>query len=68
MIDVVKGIFQAISEGIAQATAERDQPVDFFGLFRRLSSKGSLRGLAAATEFLQAFGRHLHSIESQTKT
>jgi uncharacterized protein YjgD (DUF1641 family) len=59
-----KGIFQAIPEGLAQATADRQQPVGFFGLFRRLSSKDSLRGLAAAIDFLQAFGRHLHSLES----
>ena len=61
-----KGIFQAIPEGIAQATAERDQPIGIFGLLRRLTSKDSLRGLAAAIDFLQAFGRHLHSSESQT--
>jgi len=59
------GIFQAIPEGIAQATAERDQPVSFLRLFRRLSNKDSLRGLAAAIDFLQAFGRHLHSLETQ---
>jgi uncharacterized protein YjgD (DUF1641 family) len=59
-----KGIFQAIPEGIAQATAERNQPVSFFGLLRRFTSKDSLRGLAAALDFLQAFGRHLHSLES----
>jgi uncharacterized protein YjgD (DUF1641 family) len=59
-----KGIFQAIPEGIAQATAEREQPIGLFGLFRRLTSKDSLRGLAAAVDFLQAFGRHLHSLES----
>jgi uncharacterized protein YjgD (DUF1641 family) len=59
-----KGIFKAIPEGIAQATAERDQPVSLFGVLRRLSSKDSLRGLAAAIDFLQAFGRHLHEIES----
>ena len=59
-----KGIFQAIPEGIAQATTEREQPVGFFGLLRRLSNKDSLRGLAAAIDFLQAFGRHLHSLES----
>jgi uncharacterized protein YjgD (DUF1641 family) len=64
--DWFKGIFQAIPEGIAQATAERDQPVSFFRLLRRLSSKDSLRGLAAAIDFLQAFGRHLHSLESQS--
>jgi uncharacterized protein YjgD (DUF1641 family) len=59
-----KGIFQAVPEGIAQATAERDQPVRFLGLLRRLTSKDSLRGLAAALDFLQAFGRHLQSGEN----
>jgi hypothetical protein len=33
-------------------------------VLRRLTSKDSLRGLAAAIDFLQAFGRHLHSLES----
>src|SRR5216684_777147 len=61
-----KGLFQAIPEGIAQATAERDQPIGIFGLLRRLRSKDSFRGLAAAIDFLQAFGRHLHSSEGQT--
>src|SRR5258708_31501706 len=63
--DWFKGIFQAIPEGIAQATAERDQPVSVFGVLRRLANKDSLRGLAAAIDFLQAFGRHLHTSESQ---
>jgi uncharacterized protein YjgD (DUF1641 family) len=59
-----KGLLMAIPEGIAQATAERDQPVSFFSLLRRIASKDSLRGLAAAVYFLQAFGRHLHSLEN----
>src|SRR5216684_3711348 len=41
-----KGIFQAVPEGIAQATAERDKPVSLLGLLRRLASKDSLRALA----------------------
>ena len=61
-----QGLFQAIPEGIAQATAERDKPVSFFRVLRRLSHKDSLRGLAAAVDFLQAFGRHLHALESET--
>jgi uncharacterized protein YjgD (DUF1641 family) len=61
-----QGIFKAIPEGIAQATAERDQPVSFFGVLRRLASKDSLRAMAAAIDFLQAFGRHLRSLESPT--
>jgi uncharacterized protein YjgD (DUF1641 family) len=59
-------IFQAIPEGFAQATAERDQPVSLFGLLRRALSKDSLRGLFAAVGFLQAFGRHLHLSEGKT--
>ncbi len=62
-----KGIFQAIPEGLAQATAERKKPVSIFGLLRRLSDKDTLRGLAAAIDFLQAFGRHLHSSAGQTR-
>src|SRR6202022_1484215 len=61
-----QGIFQAIPEGIAQATAERDQPVSLFGLWRRLTNKDSLRALAAGVDFLQALGRHLHSLESSS--
>src|SRR5580704_1684881 len=49
-------------EAIARATAERNEPVKFFSLLRRLTSKDSLRGLAAALDFLQAFGRHLQTI------
>jgi len=63
-----EGVFQAIPEGIAQVTAERDQPVSFFGLLRRLVSKDSLRGLAAAIDFLQAFGRHLQALNTYVRT
>ena len=59
-----KSIFKAIPEGIAQATAEREKPVGLFGLLRRAVSKDSLRGLAAAIDFLQAFGRHLQTAEN----
>src|ERR1700724_3006413 len=59
-----KGIFKAIPEGIAEATAERDKPIGLFGLLRGLTSKDSLRGLAAGIDFLQAFGRHLQSAEN----
>src|SRR6202795_1075186 len=46
-----QGMFQAVPEGIAQATAERDKPVHVLSLLRRLMSKDSLRGLAAAVDF-----------------
>jgi uncharacterized protein YjgD (DUF1641 family) len=56
-----RGIFQAIPDAIALATAERNKPVSLFSLLRRLTDKDSLRGLAAAMDFLQTFGRHLLS-------
>jgi uncharacterized protein YjgD (DUF1641 family) len=59
-----KGIFKAIPEGIAEATAEVKKPVGLFTLLRRLTNRDSLRGLAAAIDFLQAFGRHLQSAQN----
>jgi uncharacterized protein YjgD (DUF1641 family) len=59
-----EAISRAIPEGIARGTAERHQPVSFFSLFRRLTSKDSLRGLAAAVDFLQAFGRNLYPAQN----
>jgi uncharacterized protein YjgD (DUF1641 family) len=58
-----QGIFQAIPDGLATATRERDEPVRIWKLVRRAISKDSLRGLAAAVDFLESFGRHLHSLE-----
>ena len=59
-----KGIFKAIPEGIAEATAEVKKPVGLFTLLRRLTNRDSLRGMAAAIDFLQAFGRHLQSAQN----
>jgi uncharacterized protein YjgD (DUF1641 family) len=59
--ELLEGVVQAIPEATARATANREQPPGFFTLLRRLISKDSLRGLAAAVDFLQAFGRHLRS-------
>jgi uncharacterized protein YjgD (DUF1641 family) len=59
-----KGLFQAIPDGLATATAERDEPVRLWKLLRRAMSKDSLRGLAAGLDFLESFGRHLHLLEA----
>lgn len=56
-------IFQAIPEGLARASAGEQKPVGLFTLLRRLMSRDSRRGLAAAIAFLQAFGRHLQPEE-----
>jgi uncharacterized protein YjgD (DUF1641 family) len=62
-----QGLFQAIPDGLATATAERDAPVSIWKLVRRAMSKDSLRGLAAAVDFLESFGRHLHALELSAK-
>jgi uncharacterized protein YjgD (DUF1641 family) len=59
-----QGVFQAIPDGLATATAERDEPVSVWKLLRRIFNKDSLRGLAAAVDFLESFGRHLHALEA----
>jgi uncharacterized protein YjgD (DUF1641 family) len=59
-----QGIFQAIPDGLATATAQRDEPVGVWKVLRRAMSKDSLRGLAAAVDFLESFGRHLHALEA----
>jgi uncharacterized protein YjgD (DUF1641 family) len=59
-----KGIFQAIPEGLAMATAERKKPESLLGLLRRVTNKDSLRALAAGIDFLQTFGRHLLTAEN----
>jgi uncharacterized protein YjgD (DUF1641 family) len=59
-----KGLFQAIPDGLATATAERHEPVRLWKLLRRAMTKDSLRGLAAGIDFLESFGRHLHMLEA----
>jgi uncharacterized protein YjgD (DUF1641 family) len=58
-----QGLFQAIPDGLAVATAQRDEPVSLWKVLRRALSKDSLRGLTAAVDFLESFGRHLNSVE-----
>jgi hypothetical protein len=62
-----QGIFQAIPDGLATATAQRDEPVSVWKVLRRAMSKDSLRGLAAAVDFLESFGRHLHILEASAQ-
>jgi uncharacterized protein YjgD (DUF1641 family) len=59
-----KGLFQAVPDALATATAERDQPVRVWRLLRRAMSRESLRGLAAGIDFLESFGRHLRALET----
>jgi uncharacterized protein YjgD (DUF1641 family) len=62
-----QGIFQAIPDGLATATAQRGEPVSLWRLLLRAVSKDSLRGLTAAVDFLESFGRHLHRLEASAQ-
>ena len=59
----LKGLSQAIPESIARSTAEREKPVGLWQILRRACSKDSLRAMAAAVDFLEAFGRYLQSLK-----
>jgi uncharacterized protein YjgD (DUF1641 family) len=59
-----KGLFQAVPDALAMATAERDRPVRLWKLLRRALSRDSIRGLAAGIDFIESFGRHLHALEA----
>ena len=43
-----QGIFQAIPDGLATATAPRNDKIGLWTILRRATSRDSLRGLAAA--------------------
>lgn len=59
-----QAIFEAIPEGINQATAHRAERITLFSLLRQLMSRESLRAMAAVVDFLQCFGRRLMRAES----
>lgn len=61
--DSLQGIFKAVPDGLAMVAAEREQKVSLWRVMRRALSKDSLRGLAAAVDLLESFGRRLRTIE-----
>ena len=62
-----QGIFQAIPDGLAAATAQRNESVSIWKILRRATNKDSLRGLVAAVDFLESFGRHLQTLEASAQ-
>jgi uncharacterized protein YjgD (DUF1641 family) len=53
-------LVDSVPAGLAQA-AKRTESPGLFSLVQKLSSRDSRRGLAAAAEILEAFGKHLGS-------
>lgn len=62
-----QGIFQAIPDGLAAATAQRNERPSIWKILRRATNKDSLRGLVAAVDFLESFGRHLQTLEASAR-
>jgi uncharacterized protein YjgD (DUF1641 family) len=55
----------AISGALAEVRVDRDAPLGLWALVRRLHSKDSLRGLAAAVDLMEGFGRHLQAMQAE---
>jgi uncharacterized protein YjgD (DUF1641 family) len=54
-------LVDSVPAGLAQTSAKRTESPGLFSLVQKLNSKDSRRGLAAAAEILEAFGKHLGS-------
>jgi uncharacterized protein YjgD (DUF1641 family) len=50
---------------LARLTTEREAPISLWTLLRRARSEDSLRGLAAAVNLMESFGRHLHALQAE---
>jgi uncharacterized protein YjgD (DUF1641 family) len=62
----IQGVAKAIPDGLALATTQRDQRASIWKVLRRAMSRDSLRGLTAAVDFLESFGRRLNALEHGT--
>src|SRR3954462_5428657 len=51
---------------LAITTAQRAQPILIWRLLRQVISRDTLRGLTAAVDFLESFGRHLRVLDASS--
>jgi uncharacterized protein YjgD (DUF1641 family) len=64
--EVLGRLIDSVPRGLAQAT-KRTEPPGLFTLVQKFSSRDSRRGLAAAAEILETFGRSLGAASPQGK-
>jgi uncharacterized protein YjgD (DUF1641 family) len=57
--EVLGHLIDSVPEGLARASAKATEPPGLFSLIRKFSSKDSRRGLAAAANILEIFGKRL---------
>ena len=57
--EVLGHLIDSVPEGLAQTSAKRNETPGLFSLVQKFSSKDSRRGLAAAANILETFGKRL---------
>jgi uncharacterized protein YjgD (DUF1641 family) len=57
--EVLGHLIDSVPEGLAQTSAKGTKPPGLFSLLQKFSSKDSRRGLAAAANILETFGKRL---------
>jgi uncharacterized protein YjgD (DUF1641 family) len=57
--EVLGHLIDSVPEGLAQTSAKGTEPPGLFSLVRKFTSKDSRRGLAAAANILEIFGKRL---------
>jgi uncharacterized protein YjgD (DUF1641 family) len=57
--EVLGHLIDSIPEGLAQSSAKGTEPPGLFSLVRKFSNRDSRRGLAAAANILETFGKRL---------
>jgi len=60
-------LIDSVPEGLAKASVKRAEPPGLFSLVQKFSNKDSRRGLAAAAEILETFGKSLSSGSAEGK-
>jgi uncharacterized protein YjgD (DUF1641 family) len=57
--EVLEQLIDSVPEGLAKASAPRQETPGLFSLVHKLTSQESRRGLAVAAEILETFGKRL---------
>ena len=65
--ELLEHAITSVTEGWALGSVKATQPPGFLTLFQKFSNKESRRGLAAAAEILETFGKRLGSESTERK-
>ena len=65
--ELLEHAITSVTQGWALGSVKATQPPGFLTLFQKFSNKESRRGLAAAAEILETFGKRLGSESTERK-